>query len=190
VVNALDYDLNLLKNEGDYLEILECEKSHTVRLKINDITVNFSYKPDRIDQLNGNGPLRIIDYKTGKDETAFKEMKDLFENNSNDNRRHAILQLLLYCNAYHQEDPKMNEIQPVIYKLKEIEDTGVFYNGSKENLVINFNNGGTDVNKNFLDTMATTFNEMFSLESKYEQTKFVETQCKYCKFTDFCRRKS
>jgi hypothetical protein len=190
VVNALDYDLNLLKNEGDYLKISECEKSHTVRLKINDITVNFSYKPDRIDQLNGNGPLRIIDYKTGKDETAFKEMKDLFTNNSKDNRRHAILQLLLYCNAYHQENPEMNEIQPVIYKLKEIEDTGVFYNGSKENLVINFNDGGTDVNKNFLDTMATTFNEMFSLESKYEQTKFVETQCKYCKFTDFCRRKS
>ena len=85
----LDYDFNLLQHDTDFFEIYRCEVKKQVELQIGKHCVNFEYIIDRLDRINDEGPMRIIDYKTGKDNVAFQQIDSLFKSNT------AIMQLFL-----------------------------------------------------------------------------------------------
>ena len=122
VRNVLRYDIQLLERSADkYFEIVECEKTHHVVVDADGTKFNFQFKPDRVDRIDGR--LRIVDYKTGGDKTDFKDLSECFDSQASySNRRHAVLQLLLYCNAWWSEPGAQQEaIEPVIYKIKEME---------------------------------------------------------------------
>jgi len=184
VKRALDYDKSLLAG-GKSLTIVECEEPHNVKLEVGGVTFDFTYRPDRIDRLP-DGTLRIVDYKTGKDETSFYDFEQLFKPAAG--RRHAILQLLLYCHAYQTEHPEEEKITPVIYKLAQMKETGVKYGQGNAKKQYEWT-GNSPEDQEFLNRMFDTINALF--HSPFAQnTDKQESACRYCKYIDICRRVS
>ncbi len=186
VKSALNYDLGLLAGDSDYFTVLECERKHgDVALTFGNVTFNFTYTADRIDRLS-DGTLRMVDYKTGHDDTDFSSMNDLFTRQ--DKRRKAILQLLLYCNAYCSEKHYTGAIKPVIYTLSDMGKAGVWYKHDKKKEQLD---DYRNVNEDFKQHMGDLMQEFFSENASFSQTlntKPDTTPCRYCKFVDFCRR--
>lgn len=190
--NVIDHDMSLIANENGYIEIYECEKDHLISLKTGDKQAfNFKYKADRIDRINGTGPLRIIDYKTGKDLTKINDMSKLTDHEEKKNVL-AILQLFLYCNAYKQEHPEEETIQPVIYSLRDMEKTGIFFNAQEiQDFQGQYEGKGkatVDINAEFLEAVNSLMNEFFSTDQAFTQCKEDSITCNYCNFVEFCRR--
>lgn len=198
VWRALDYDLQMLEEKGvDSLEVLECEEQHPVQLDFShdgvEAKFNFTYKPDRVDRVAGQ--LRMVDYKTGGDPTVFKKMDDLFEAPSGGKRCKAIAQLMLYCNAWHLEHPQDRAIQPVIYKLRKIDETGAFQvvvvggtakKPKYEKQQLTFE-PDSDLNREFKQRMGDKIAELLNRSGQFAQAT-DDHACQYCRFADFCRR--
>ena len=72
---------------------------------------------DRID--SSAGELRIVDYKTGSDETAFKSVDELFDSTL-DKRPKAIMQVLMYAMMVYDEDRPAERIAPAIYQVQKL----------------------------------------------------------------------
>lgn len=86
------------------------------------VSFNFKCFIDRIDFVNGK--LRIVDYKTGSDDVQISkpdDFEDLFAPDSNGAHKKALLQLLLYCNAYATHEHYADDITPVIYKFRDVD---------------------------------------------------------------------
>lgn len=185
VNQALDYDINLLTSDNDAFTVLECEKKHhNVKLTLDGQSFFFNFTADRIDMHNGT--MRMVDYKTGHDETSFENMDDLFSRE--DHRRKAILQLMLYCNAYAQENNYSLPIKPVIYTLSDMKKAGVKRKINKK--VYDLENY-LDINDEFKQRMAATMKSFFDTNHPFTQTTNIKPQttpCRFCKFADFCRR--
>ena len=186
VKSALDHDLSLLAGGNDYFTVLECEHKHkNIPLNFGDEKFNFTYTADRIDRMS-NGTLRMVDYKTGHDETTFATMDDLFTRE--DKRRKAVLQLMLYCNAYAQENNYDGPIKPEIYSLQDMSKAGIFRIVDKKSQpLLDYH----DINEEFKQRMEEVLKEFFDLNEPFKQTtntKPSTSPCRYCKFVDFCRR--
>ncbi len=187
VEKALNYDLDTLGDmPGAFFEVWECERERKTPLTLGEHTINFKFYADRIDRVNGAGPLRLIDYKTGSDPTAFKTIDNLFNNNASPQRRKAILQLLLYANAYAKvnDDGYDGAIMPMIYSLKKMGETGVIHD--KQQLA-----DYRDVNDEFLERIGMTIDELFNPDVPFKQIKVKNTEyspCSYCHFADICHR--
>lgn len=88
--------------------------------------VNMTMIIDRLDRItlaDGTRRLRIVDYKTGRDETSFKSVDELFSIRSN---RLAIFQLMLYAHLYAGCFPE-SEGEPIalsIYKTRALHVAG------------------------------------------------------------------
>ena len=189
---VLDYDMELIEAQGPFT-ILECEETHNMpALEMGTERFNFTYKPDRIDRL-ADRTLRIVDYKTGRDETTFTyhqpDLSDLFERNM-DKRRKAILQLFLYSYAYMKEHREETSVMPVIYKLSSMKDSGVFWKenkrGAKPSQYV-FKKEDP-IAQDFVSKMADVIKSLY--EGGFEQAPENPKSrcCNYCRFIDFCRR--
>ncbi|MGN1265633.1 MAG: PD-(D/E)XK nuclease family protein, partial [Muribaculaceae bacterium] len=172
------------------INYIQSEQEIACRLKFGNHTFNFTYIIDRLEATCDNSMLRIIDYKTGKDNPRFKTIDALFDPKCSD-RRKAALQLLLYCYAYEQCDKR--PVQPLIYKVANINDSGLILNknqityprfsstDSKDN-VTNY-----EVRKDFVERMDEVINGIFDPDKPFAQTQNKEKNCEYCKFKEFCR---
>ena len=185
VKSALRYDMSLLAGDTDYFMVLECERRHrNVELDFGGEKFSFTYTADRIDRLS-SGIMRMVDYKTGQDKTSFTTMDDLFYRDSE--RRKAILQLMLYCNAYAVENNYDGPIMPVIYTLSDMANAGVKYKVDKKFAQLE---DYRLVNDEFKLCMQNLMHTFFDHTRPYSQTtnRGGSSPCRYCKFVDFCRR--
>ena len=183
VLQAINYDIELLNDiDANFFTVLECERKHTITLTYGGVAFNFSYTADRIDRLN-DGTMRMVDYKTGSDETKFNDIADLFVT-TREKRCKAILQLMLYCKAYAVEHDYDGPIMPVIYSLKDMKKAGVIH--GKEQL-----KDYREINDDFEERMGMIIKQLFDKREPFTQTAVIipkVTPCRYCKFVDFCRR--
>lgn len=181
VANALHYDVELLGNiDINAFTVLECEKEHECKITFGDETFNFRYIADRIDRLPC-GTLRMVDYKSGSDKTDFYSIERLF---SIEGKNKAVLQLMLYCNAFAQETGNDEAIMPMIYTLRDMSTAGVL-KGKEQ--VADYH----DVNDEFTEQLAHVMTEFFDQNTPFNQTQDINpttSPCRYCKFKDFCRR--
>lgn len=182
VLAALNYDRDELKKYGSgaAFTVVECECQHNISLNYGGVDFNFTYIADRIDRLP-DGTLRIVDYKTGKDTTSFKSVDELFAVTTKDKNLRGILQLMLYCNAYAREKKIPDApIMPVIYKLRDMSETGVIYNGSqlKDYHLIN---------DEFKEWMDNVIGSLFNTEIPFNPSP-DNNSCRFCRYIDFCRR--
>lgn len=150
-------------------------------------SINISQIIDRIDRVADR--LRIVDYKTGSDRTVFSDMDDLFDN-TNKERRKAILQLLFYCNAYARERKLGSQpIQPILYSLKGEKPEGFGplkvgpSRGKKEDLL-----DYLTVNQEFLQRFNDTVAEIFNPDIPFIQAPKADN-CHFCSFKEICRKK-
>lgn len=199
------YILLVFKREiqaGEF-EYLAGEFGHPGRLRLegsNSVTeINFRYSIDRIDRLitpDGNSILRIIDYKTGEDETSIVEVKDMFhERGTSGKRAKAMLQLFLYCQALTQEKNLNEPIQPWIYSIRKVatmpfsplrisQSQPGEAKGRKKLEITDYREYVTEFNDMMLDVLDDLFNP---------EVPFVSAQndhaCTFCKFTEICRKR-
>lgn len=189
---VIDHDLELIKSKGP-ITVLECENTHIMSaMEMGDERFNFTYKPDRVDRL-ADGTVRIVDYKTGKDQTSFMYndqdgLAALFESNR-DKRCKAVLQLFLYCYAYLKEFPDVDRVMPVIYKLSSMKDSGVMWkrnkNSSPEQYVFSMND---PMAQEFTSNMAAVVKALYDDGFGQVPENPKSHCCNYCRFIDFCRR--
>ena len=179
---VLEHDIELLGNiDSNYFMVLECEQPHELTLNYGGVEFNFKYIADRIDRIN-DGPLRIVDYKTGKDETSFNSVDELFS--VAETKKRGMLQLMLYCNAYAKEK-KLNEpIMPLIYKLTDMSETGMFY---LENQLEDYRKLNGEFNARMDEVIKRLFDESVPFEPT-TNNDIKTSPCRYCNFSDFCRK--
>ena len=180
---VLDYDKQLIADTGGPFTVLECEQTHTLHaLQTGSQCFNFTYKPDRIDRL-ADGTVRIVDYKTGTDETTFASLEDLF-NPLKPKRCKAILQLFLYCYAYLVENREqgVERVMPVIYKLSSMETSGVELKGVGQYMFTM----DDALAREFAQLMGEVVNSLY--KEDFIQAAEGSHACNYCRFIDFCRR--
>lgn len=185
IEQVLTYDYNMLENDSNFFMVYECESERNVNLEIGQNAFNFTYKVDRIDRVNDRGPIRIIDYKTGKDSVSFNNVDDIVSGKRN-GQFLAIMQLLLYCNAYKAQEKDVSMgVQPIIYKIKDIETSGVSYKKNKiENIF-----DEKELNEEFLQKLGSILDDFFDKDTPFTQCEEKDdSECKYCTFIEFCRR--
>ena len=181
---VLDYDLQRIREKGPFT-ILECEQTHVMpALQLGDTSFNFTYKPDRVDRL-ADGSVRIVDYKTGKEETTFSGLDSLFGPQSK-KRCSGILQLMLYCYAYIKENPDVEKIKPVIYRLGLMKESGVWLKPPKADVKQYEFSMSDPLAQEFISRMAATVNAIY--QDDFKQAPQDSISCNYCRFIDFCRR--
>ncbi len=163
------------------------ENSFEVRPGLN---INILQYIDRIDRVypegrygeTTQGTIRIVDYKTGSDQTSFSGMDDLFDNTSS-SRRKAILQLLFYCNAYARKIKYTGPMQPMIYRFATISTKGLTPLSYDRNALTDYRK----INKEFLERFADVVAEIFDPETPFIQAP-DDHNCRFCSFKDICRR--
>ena len=189
---VIDYDIELIRQLGP-ITVLECEQTHTrPAMEIGNVSFNFTYKPDRVDRL-ADGTVRIVDYKTGKDQTTFiyndqDGMTALFDG-TRDKRCKAVLQLFLYSYAYLKEYPGEARVMPVIYKLSSMKDSGVWWKrNSRATPVQCVFSMGDPMAQDFISEMAETILSLYEGSFPQNPEDSKSHCCDYCRFIDFCRR--
>lgn len=167
------------------IEFIEAERGFGLKFKVNDnLSVNIYQKIDRIDRITdgktGEKILRIVDYKTGSDELKAPSIEELFISGS---KHKAIMQLMLYCLLYSQEQNIDERIQPIIYKMIEIGKSGIeTLKIGKEPL--------TDYRifrEEYEERLKSLIEEIFNPEVPFTASK-DDSSCKFCSFKALCRR--
>jgi len=122
IKNYINKILEKDKNQGPF-EIVGLEKrySYDFPMKINGVPVQVGLKGiiDRID--TKDGITRIIDYKSGRDESSFKDIPGLFDN-TDDKRNKAIFQAFFYALLFIKNNPEMagGPIISGLYNFREL----------------------------------------------------------------------
>ena len=183
--------------------IFPSDESNHEQLVIGNQKFNFTMLIDRVDRIveNGKEIVRIVDYKTGKDDTEFnfERMFDIGVKTENK----AITQLFLYCNAYKQLHPETENIRPMIYKMLKINDSGAKIKKERSSNAMQVDSifdeasrypidsdGSESLNHIFVKKMEKAIEDLFSKDVPFRQCdiKNAYHQCKYCTFKSFCHR--
>lgn len=200
VENVINYDLKLLDEANEtFIEVIECESTHNVRINANGTEFKFQFRADRIDRIGGKGPIRIVDYKTGKEEaTSFSCVASLFDRNKGSKRPKAIVQLILYCLAWQIDNPAYKgDILPYIYKLQNMDESGVKFGPMRQNkkqisltlLKEVSTETKTSLLEEFYKELGSELRFLFDQEAKFTQAPSSHNQpCSHCRFSSICKR--
>lgn len=136
---------------------------------------------DRVDQ--DKEGIRIIDYKTGADNTNFKTIESVFDS-ENPTRNKAAFQTMLYCLMYDHVHPSDTPLIPGIYSTKLL--FGKNYNfrlKCDKDYICNFRN----FENTFTDSLRNLLLELFSPAQPFGQTS-NDKKCRNCSYAEICRR--
>lgn len=144
----------------------------------DEFGINFKQYIDRVDKIDDglNPPyLRIVDYKTGSDDTQTSDFSSAITHG-----KKAILQLFLYCNFYNFYHNTDVPIKPIIYKVRNMKEAQCNINKKQ---VQDYH----EYNDDFIEQIKAVINEMFDESVPFTQAVNRDKACTYCKFKDFCR---
>jgi len=137
---------------------------------------------DRVDEKDGI--IRILDYKTGRDETTFSSVADLFDGKKT-NRNKAVMQTLLYAKVYSDQYNKGNlSIQAGLFNRKEL--MNLDFNPC---IKLKENRGKPEpVNDihilldDYLAGLAALVSEIFHKDTPFQHFE-SNTDCRYCQYS-------
>lgn len=141
---------------------------------------------DRIDEYGE--VVRVLDYKSGRDERKFALMFDLIDGKSN-KRNKAVFQLFYYCMLYKENHPEIKRpIQPGLFNSKDLFDdkfdallTQTI--DRKNHVVWDY----ADYEEQFKDVLLYLLTEMFNPTVPFSQTE-DEQKCQYCAYRQICNK--
>lgn len=162
-----------------------------------DLKVNIIYIIDRLDiiRVDDIDTLRIVDYKTGGDNTNITTLNEIFD----DKNYSAIFQLLLYANLYAEHNNYTKAIKPVIYKVQNFAKNEMSaditlkkspindYKNIPTNNKKNANTAPDDFNREFVENIKHKIEEIFNPNLQFTQTTDSK-RCEYCDFRQLCNR--
>lgn len=180
--NLLTYIKALLRADMAYapFEIIGTESEIQLEMPYQNGMIQIRGSIDRIDRKNHMK--RIIDYKTGKDDENAKSIEKLFDVSDN-SRKKAIFQILLYSIAFKRKHTDLDVIQAYIFNLKKVFENNfdglVKINKVQMNL--------SEIETEFMQRLQDLIDEIFDLNIPYYQTK-EEKKCQTCDFNLICKR--
>lgn len=193
------------------IEVRNVESSEVQQLPLpSGKKANMVFKIDRVDQPSGAN-LRIVDYKTGKSNTIYTSIGDIFENMADN---HVAFQLILYAYLYSLYHGIETDIDMEIYNLVELNTSKKSVNASKGST--NYKGGkltlkepkpGKDGSKKvqydyveqtlsqvnsgnaFVDKLFSIIEEIADKEVSFSQCREGSAICAYCPFRNsICQR--
>ncbi|MEP2027049.1 MAG: PD-(D/E)XK nuclease family protein [Reichenbachiella sp.] len=141
---------------------------------------------DRIDEFGE--VIRVLDYKSGRDDRKFGLMFDLIDGKST-KRNKAVFQLFYYCLLYKENHPNLKRpIQPGLFNSKDLFDDKfdalLTQTVDKKNrTVVNY----ADFEEEFKEVMLYLLTEMFNPNVPFTQTE-DEQKCQYCAYSNICNK--
>ena len=162
--------------------------TYTVKIDRPPYEVTLGGKIDRVDSKGDR--LRIIDYKTGKDELDFENIESLFARDGRRNK--AAFQTLLYALMYVHSLPvdagnypaSRQRIIPGLINRMNVFDEGFEFGlkVGKQHV-----NDVTGMFPEFEQKLKELFEELYDPEQPFDQTENTEN-CKYCSYSHICYR--
>lgn len=170
------------------IEFLGLEKEGVMPFQVEVNGERFSIKIggtiDRIDRTNGS--VRVIDYKTGKNEVTCPSVDDVFNPAKIDDYK-GILQTLIYCMMVDHEMPSCDVMTPYLFKTTRLGSGDSFKVCSKKDA---FSEGNyMRVADMVRDSLGKILGQLFDPEQPFKQTD-NEENCKHCNFFYFCNKQS
>ena len=203
--------LKVIEAEADWLEgkyeviYLHAESKDKMVLTLaNDMKINFSHIIDRIDIVkdthHSESYLRLVDYKTGQEELSASTVEYLVDYELSKGRipPHGITQLMLYCNSYREVTGNKGRIQPYIYSLREIMNSGRIDDlkvgpkradpiTGKMSKSLPILSDYREINDEFMHLMSAKIERLFDRKIPFAQVE-NESNCRYCNFREICNR--
>lgn len=136
---------------------------------------------DRVD-CTASG-IRIIDYKTGSDNTTFKNLDSVFDSSA-PTRNKAAFQTMLYCLMYDHVHPTNHPLIPGIYSTKLLFGKDYDYRLKCDKEVIADFRPHEEKFKALLTELTE---KLFSPELPFRQTE-NDKKCRNCKYAAICRK--
>ena len=144
------------------------------------VSVKVSGKIDRIDRKED--VVRIIDYKTGKDQLDFESVESLFRRDTKRNK--AAFQTILYALLYYSNKPGTQRILPGLINRINLFDKD-FQFGFRMNRA--YVTDARELFPEFEARLRETLHELYDSDTPFDQTPNVET-CRFCEFHELCYR--
>lgn len=177
----LDYDqdngdFRVLTLEGKYESVL------TVQTSTGEKEVRLGGFIDRVDLKDG--AIRLIDYKTGKDDKKVASISSLFDREDK-KRNKAAMQTILYAFFYQYVNPKNRiPLKPAIFNIKEIykKDFSPFLLMENQEIA-NYQ----EIREEFENGLRGLLEEIYDNKQPFNQTDDLK-KCTYCAYKDICGR--
>lgn len=179
---SMDRQLTPFRIEG-------LEKEYRARISAGDdkrpLSLNLGGIIDRVDEMDGT--VRVVDYKTGGDESYFSNVGSLF-GREDPKRNKAVFQIFLYAWLYIRNHGRDKPVKPLLYQVKK------FFSG--ETLSVYQKSGRPDKKpvddftqylEEFEDHLKSLLSEMFSADQPFSPAADREI-CRYCIYNKLCHR--
>jgi hypothetical protein len=137
---------------------------------------------DRVDIHQGK--IRIVDYKTGKDQLKYGDFDGLF-NDEGKGQNKALLQTLFYTIVY-EKTRNLTKVEPHLYTVKDFSNGTQFIEKTKDKLILKDENLA-GLKDQFAKKLKEKLNELFDSSVPFRQTENIDN-CKYCSFNGICQR--
>lgn len=137
---------------------------------------------DRVDEKDG--VIRLIDYKTGKDNKKVTTIDSFFDRDDK-KRNKAAMQTMLYAKLFQSENPTVRKpLKPGIFNIKEIYDPNFnpFLIMDKEEI-----QDYRDFEEAFEAGLSGLIGDIYDPEIPFDQTE-DEKKCEYCAYKEICGR--
>ncbi|MEO9964168.1 MAG: PD-(D/E)XK nuclease family protein [Reichenbachiella sp.] len=141
---------------------------------------------DRIDQYGET--VRVLDYKSGRDDRKFGQMSELIDGSST-KRNKAVFQLFYYCMLYKDNHPDLKHpIQPGLFNSKDLFDSKfdtvlTQTENRKSKKVTSY----ADFEEEFKEVLLYLLTDLFNSEVAFTQTE-DEKKCSYCTYKQICKK--
>lgn len=136
---------------------------------------------DRVDQTDSG--IRVIDYKTGADNSTFKSVPSLFDK-ENTTRNKAAFQTMLYCLMFGHQTQSDAPLIPGIYSTKLL--FGKDYNyrlKCDKDYITDFN----QYKEEFCGNLVVLLEEIYAPQQPFRQTANLQ-KCRTCPYSSICLR--
>lgn len=140
---------------------------------------------DRVDEIAGY--TRVVDYKTGSDETSYRNMESLFERGSS-RRRKAVFQTFIYSWIYLGNADERTRVTPVLYPVRKLFSNEPFM--ITHNIARGVYNPVSDfreLSAEFESGLKVVLSEIFDSDSGFMPTDDHDL-CTYCPYNRLCHR--
>lgn len=189
-----EFALKILEKDALYapftIEMLENKIIVPLELN-NDVKLRLAGKIDRADRKNDS--VRVIDYKTGKDEIDFESISSLFSREGK--RSKSAFQTILYAWLYDKQGDldtakrsTMTSLTPGLMNRKNLFDDefsfGHRMGKGRDKVDVN------DVRSylpEFSEQLHILLNDLYNPEVPFDQTT-EEKHCTFCPYNEICRR--
>lgn len=183
LTNVVRYDLSQENCNVLELEATECY-DFPFECGGEQLQVTFEGKFDRIDRLSPD-LVRVIDYKTGREERKFKSLESVFFGEAKD-RDSKFINTFLYAMILHHV--REYDTQPSLYFVRTMsnKDYSPLLNDVQR---VSCGDTYSSYKEEFERYISTLLTEMFDRSVPFRQAEDVKA-CEMCDFADICTRQS